>query len=500
MPLLAGKAVEIVRVGVEPAREVVEVRVVHVVSVDPSQLLAHRQARDDGDVGIGFADPLVETVVVLGVHGAVVFVPDLDVVQCERFGMAVPGPFGAPAGRFGVARGIFDRIQRVLYQAFDLVVVVEVAVAPVAGHAGVADEHGLAADVLAVLQEFVVSESVGGVVAPEVVFALAQLRFPDRVLPVHAVLHREPLDDAPAGPAHECRLEVSHELRDVAAQSVGAVVERVAGEERHVVDLQRALRIEPQGEPAVVHRPRGLQLPLEIAPRSVVFQGKPLCGQHLAVGCEDLRRHASPVSVRGPDVEAQVVFLARLDGQAVETAVYETERLPAGVDRKIHGLRALDLQVVRIVDADRIRGPVRRFDRPSRMGVFDVPGNAPAAHLFGRRVDRPVRGIDPLVLRVVGAARRQVLLFEPPVEDQFRVHAPVGRTVDVLEEDAVHRRGDLRLLPGHVHRDPGLWNVLARCRRYDSGGTEHQKCMDVSLHGIICSIFSTDRSPTGRRV
>lgn len=66
--LFARELVEVVGVGVEPAGEVVEMGIVHVVTVDPRELVAHRQAGNDRNVGIRFADTFVEAVVIFGVH------------------------------------------------------------------------------------------------------------------------------------------------------------------------------------------------------------------------------------------------------------------------------------------------------------------------------------------------------------------------------------------------------------------------------------------------
>ena len=321
-----------------------------------------------------------------------------------------------------------------------------------------------------------VAEAVGRVVAPEVVLALAEFGLADGVFPVHAVLHRQPLDDTAAGPAYEGRFEVGDELGDVPAQAVGPVVEGLLREERHVVDLQCARRVETQGEPAVVHGLRGLHDGFEIFPLPVALERETFRGDDLVLRREDFSRHAALVAGCGLDVETQVVFFARFDGQSVETAVHQPERGCMAVDGQVHGLRCFDAQMVGVADADRVFAVGRTFDRPARMFVLDIPRNTPASQVFGRGVDRFMGRVNALVSGIVGTARRKIRLLEAAVEDQFGIDAAVGRAVDVFEEYAVHRRGDFGFFLRNVNVDARQGDFLRRRGRDKACGSQGKQC------------------------
>ena len=145
--------------------------------------------------------------------------------------MSVLCTLSAPFGGLGIACSIFDGIERILYEHLDLFVVVIVAVAAVTRHAGIADEHRLRTHIFTILQEFVVAEAVGRVVAPEVVFSLTEFGFADGVFPVHPVFHCQTFNNTAAGPAHKGRFKVGDELGDILTQAVGPVMEGLLREE-----------------------------------------------------------------------------------------------------------------------------------------------------------------------------------------------------------------------------------------------------------------------------
>ncbi len=162
----------------------------------------------------------------------------------------------------------------------------------------------------------------------------------------------------------------------------------------------------------------------------------------------------------------------------------------------------------RVLDADRQAG--RRRD-PPRQHRDDVPlpglDADPAEAVVGDAVAAGARR-QPQVVRVRGGRRpigpdRELALrigrgrllpaherlreLEGPVLDPLRIEAAVGGEVDVLEEDAVHRRGDRRArLVGRDrdlrHRD----RRRLRARRARSDRQEPQRDREsVSLHAYL---------------
>ena len=92
-----------VGVVVEPVGGLVIVRVDHLHFVQPLDVVAEHQCRDNRQLRIFRLDRLVETIVVGRIAGEDVFIADLDVFQRKGFGMTVSGAFGAPFGRLCVA-------------------------------------------------------------------------------------------------------------------------------------------------------------------------------------------------------------------------------------------------------------------------------------------------------------------------------------------------------------------------------------------------------------
>ena len=98
--------------------------------------------------------------------GAAVLVSDLDILDMERFGVAVGGALRAPVGR-GRPHGVFQRVQRIL-NVFAEVCVGDDFVRPaaLAAHAGVDHVDRPGAQILGQLQTLMKTQPAGGVIPP----------------------------------------------------------------------------------------------------------------------------------------------------------------------------------------------------------------------------------------------------------------------------------------------------------------------------------------------
>ena len=242
----AGRIVEQVVVGKEEVGVAVPVGVNHVLAGNLLQeAVGMSEGVDERDLRILSLQSLEDVVEVGDVLRPYVLVAYLDILQREGSGVSGLGAHLGPLVAGWVGQGVVDGIAEVLDDGIHVGIAAhEVAVAHGARHAGVVDEHGIHAEVLAELQELMVAHAPGGAIAPEVPLAAAGHRVAQCLLPLHAVLVCGALDDAAARPAHEPWVQVDEHMRHVGALSVLASLEGGLREKRHVVDEHGARLVE----------------------------------------------------------------------------------------------------------------------------------------------------------------------------------------------------------------------------------------------------------------
>ena len=200
---------------------------------------------DEDDVRICCLDDGVDVVVTLDVTFADILVSEFDVLERERIRMAVLRTLGTPLGG-GVADGVLYGIENVLDDAAEFVHLIIVTIADHAREADVDHVHGGCADVLTELEEVVVAERTGIVVAPEVELSRTVQTVTDGLLPLDAVLHAHAFHDAASRPSDERRLEVGEGLGDVLPESVS--LEGLLREQRDIVEPDLSGRFEIEHE------------------------------------------------------------------------------------------------------------------------------------------------------------------------------------------------------------------------------------------------------------
>ena len=373
---------------------------------------------------------------VLGLHGLVdhletfpedrrdaVLVADAEVLQAEWPGVAGGGALGAP-GRGGGAIGPLDQVEHVLdvgrhfvqrqaLLAFAPLVAVGGA-GVLAANAGRHHRQGFRADVLAELEVLEVAEADALVVPPDVRLAAALLERADGVLPAVQVAEAVAMDEAAAGKAHEPGLQVGDCLGEVGAQAVRPVLEGLLREQRNHVEPDAAAGLGQHDEAGVA----GILLRLEHGGRLRPIrpggrQGG--LGEHRAGGGLKPHRQRATGPVELPGEQREVVLVARLHRDAVETQVAQAHPSPALFDAEDGVLRVGGVERFLVVDGQGALGA----------GQFDsFPGDQRVPSLaVGRRI------------------------LERPVLDQLGIEPAVGRPAEVLEEDA-HEVGTDRLAGG----------------------------------------------------
>ena len=248
-----GYIVEQVVVGKEEVGVAVPVGVNHVLAGNLLQeAVGMPEGVDERDLRVLSFQALEDVVEVGDILRPYVLVAYLDILQGEGSGVSGLGAHLGPLVAGGVGQGVVDGIAEVLDDGIHVGIAAhEVAVAHGARHAGVVDEHGIHAEVLAELQELMVAHAPGGAIAPHVPFAAARHRVAQRLLPAHAVFIGGAFHDAASGPAHEFRVQIHQHLGHVGALSVLAALEGVLWEERDVVHQHGALGVEFQPQLSV---------------------------------------------------------------------------------------------------------------------------------------------------------------------------------------------------------------------------------------------------------
>ena len=270
-------------------------------------------------------------------------------------------------------------------------------------HPAVDAEERLGSKLLAEDEVFVETDSVRRPVAPEIPLRTAVPHVADRLLPAVRLRHRVALHPATAGETHETRLQRGEAFHEVLAEESARAV-RVAGEERHAIEVERPSPRRGEDELRVGVCPLRLEREAErlpLRPDAVDRTG----GERLA---ERLER----------DVDAPLHVAAQRDGKPVLRAV-------------LHG----DPEVAVVRDA-------AAGERIDAAAVAVSPGEG----LRGVALDRGMANGAPVADRLLLPALHLPVL-EAAVTDKLGVHAAVEREVDVLEEDAPHvlRDGEARL-------------------------------------------------------
>ena len=306
-----------------------------------------------------------------------------------------------------------------------------------------------------------VAEAVGAAVAPQVVLSGTSHRIADGLLPFHAVVERQPLDDTAAGPADECRVQRFDHRRHVLAQSVGAAPVGIAREERHVVDPDAAFGGEGKMQGVFASGRRRSEGRRIAVPCAVRRQAYVVRGGGPPVGRDD--RGAAPRSRLSPDVKFQIVALAGFDGDTPIAAVHGAHLVvrrcevdPQGVGRSL---------VERIFVGNGRSGlrTVGVLRPPARHRQVGAPSHAEA-------VDRVVRiamrmGRSGVSLGIERASRGEHALLEAPVADHLGVKAAVARAGDLFEKDAVERCGNFRSAFAEVYFDAASAAAAGRSRQ-----------------------------------
>ena len=158
------------------------------------------------------------------------------------------GPFASPSCGFGIAVGIFNQVEHVLYvlphllhrdaallavgrhEVFGMVARASDA-GILAGHACGHDWQRFGTDVLAELEILEVAQTARLVVTPDVGRRFSGFQRADGLFPMIDVVHPVPMCQTSAGEADETRTDVGNGLRQVGAKPVLPSLERLLREQ-----------------------------------------------------------------------------------------------------------------------------------------------------------------------------------------------------------------------------------------------------------------------------
>ena len=330
--------------GEEPTLRTVEV-LVHEVYLEASHLgpevvevgafgVGARRAYDH-DLGMGLAQHLDEALQTLRIFRPPLLVADAYIFEVEGFGMSHLGAQRTPFGIRGAVCEL-NEVEGVVY------VWVEVAygdmrlgrvVLVLARQTAVEDGQWLGTDILGQQEELIESHAVALVVVGEEAVAEgvlpavdvqgAVLDGADGVLPVVSGLDVRALDDAAAREAEYARTRVGQSLYEILAQAVLAALPRVDGEERHMLQIDRAARGEEYAQVSLVQGAGGGEAQFIFFPLLRV-DGEVGIGQGLRLLHRGVVYQLDAYALRlaaGPDRET--VFAALHDTHAEESLVLD---------------------------------------------------------------------------------------------------------------------------------------------------------------------------------
>ena len=228
-------------------------------------LTTQSECRDEFQLRIFFLDGFIEFIVTLFIDRTPVFVADLDIFQRERCRMPVFDALAAPFGR-AVAQRIVDGIEYILDEGIDLIFLASVAYTALTAQTDIADEHAPGTDILAELQKFMIAEAHRGTIPPSVVNTRTGHRIANGFLPFDAIRKGNTLDYTTARPTDECRPHGFERFGDIFTQSVCAVTKRFEGEQRNIIQQQRAFTFKFDNEMSAGITARGSQVSGVFAP------------------------------------------------------------------------------------------------------------------------------------------------------------------------------------------------------------------------------------------
>ena len=263
-------------------------------------------------------------------------------------------------------------------------------------------EEGVGSQVLGQLQQLVVAQSVGDLVAPVAVeVPRALLDGPDGLLPLEAVrgaVGVGPLDVAAAGEAHEARMEVGQHLSQIFAATVGTILER-RRKKAHHIQVEHTFDRAPQHQPTL----------------GLIARGHDGCRQLLPFP-------------RGADVDGRLA-------QPPAAGILQFCR-----DDTLEGVFGAEPEGKGVLPAlDDIHTPVA-FVAHSAAGRFDVHAQSSPLnriqHVVSAQADCGIAGGTP------GQGTVHVLL-ERAVAHQFGVQTAVAGVVDFFVEDTIVVLGHL---------------------------------------------------------
>ena len=358
---------------------------------------------DDLNLGMGVLDAAVEVEEALGEDIAdEVFVADAEVFEVEGFGVSGFGTQTGEGRGLGVAVGPFDEVEQLLGVVVHLVpgksalLSGSAARGVLAGHAGGEDGKGLGADVFTELEVFEESESFRLVVVPDVALGGTLPEGSDGLAPAVHVAESVAVAEASAGETDEAGMEVGEGLCEVGTKSVLAVTEGVLGEEADEVEGNASGVLWLDGERCTGGVGRGSQDGLLLTPLLAGGEGG---ASQFFVAVEQADEEFLGFGIKVLGKEAEVVFLALLQDDAVETVVAERCARLCGGEEGVVGVVG-------------VKGLLGR-DFPSGSFAFQFP----------ETLGVPLAAVEVVVLEVA-------------VLDKFGIESAVGAVVDVFEEDA----------------------------------------------------------------
>jgi len=312
-------------------------------------IAACRRARRaaDLDVGVFGADLFHEFLQAHGIQLAPLLVANADLFQVERRGVTHVGAQLSPLARHRTV-GKLDEVEGVVnvgLQVFDGAVGIAgiVLVLVLAGQSHRKDGQRLGPDLLRQEEILIETETVGLVVigikpmregvVPAVFVQRTVLGRAYAVLPLVSCGKVGTLYDAAAGETEDARFEVGEVLNEVGTQSVPAV----AGEQAHVIEVDRLIALEENTHQTLLHSLVGSERDRELFPLRIGHGDRlTVYWNVLVVDDFDTDLGLLALKIVQTGIDGEVIFHALLEPHAEETAVFQASDLLVVAGRLQH--------------------------------------------------------------------------------------------------------------------------------------------------------------------
>ena len=259
----------------------------------------------------------------------VILAANLDKLQSEGFGMSVGGTHGSESG-IGRFVGVCKGIEGILHQLAHRRNIFVARAARLAGYAAIDDIDRFGSDILAKLEELVVTHTVSRTVCPDIPELAAIFHRPDGFVPNRIGSRRITFDKTAAGKADEARMKRGYRLRQIRTDAIRPPLPRINGHQRDGINPAGLRTIGRNRQDGAVGISRCRKRMLELLPLVERRDGKTVAHE-MRQGIFQRDVQAAGIRRGTLHIERETVLLPLANGHAPETLGFHAAASPQGI-------------------------------------------------------------------------------------------------------------------------------------------------------------------------